>query len=674
LNVSGNSVLGRHVKLFKEYKIDKNKEVNMTACGIKNRGLYLITGGAGGLGLTFARYLSKKYNANVILLGRSALEQEKLAQIEELNTFGGKVIYQRADISKYEEIANAVALSKKALFGTVSMQDQNMVLGIFHMAGVIDDVFVANKTTEKISRVLAPKVIGTLNISRLAKDEGTKFAVLFSSMSGVFGNYGQADYATGNAYMDEFAEYCCFENDRRDTDTRYLSINWPLWEDGGMHLTRDGEKIFLESTGIQILKPDAGIDIFEQLISSTEIHGQVAVMVGEKSKIDFLFERKKKQNLITLNEDMSLPKIQSCLLGMFCEVMGVSPVDVDPNANIQTYGLDSILGMKFFVKMKSVFKKIEDVSIIFTNPSISELAVYIFSNGTAARSLPTDISSQGSSEGPLEREKFVHEKLTLHNVSNTLSKLKIYTDPNSNTWIFLNNLPFNDVNLEVLEELSLVLQTQSGLCKNKIVYLTHFGKIFSLGGDRRYFLKAKDDKKQFTHFSEKLKKMMVDFSLLETILVGISQGNILGGGLELFSFMDFHFVTPDIKVGLPEIRSGLYPGMGGLSFFNKLLGPAITKKIAILEHYLSGKEAHACGIFSHVSLKPYEDAYHLANEINDMETALKIRKIVNSENLNKYLKDIDDWKDYVLRDSFAMSNAYIHDTYNFSGKWQEFQR
>ena len=117
--------------------------------------------------------------------------------------------------------------------------------GIIHSAGIIQDNFIVKKTIEELESVLSPKVSGIVNLDEATKDLHLDFFICFSSVSGVLGNTGQADYAAANAFMDVYAKY---RNTLVVSGRRYgqtLSINWPLWKEGGMHIDQETEKFML---------------------------------------------------------------------------------------------------------------------------------------------------------------------------------------------------------------------------------------------------------------------------------------------------------------------------------------------------------------------------------------------------------------------------------------------
>ena len=93
---------------------------------LRHGGVYLITGGCGGLGLLFAEHLARHYGAKLVLTGRGALDEERQAHIKVLEGLGAEVLYAQADVSELEAMRGVVA-EANARFGTID--------GVIHAAG-----------------------------------------------------------------------------------------------------------------------------------------------------------------------------------------------------------------------------------------------------------------------------------------------------------------------------------------------------------------------------------------------------------------------------------------------------------------------------------------------------------------------------------------------------------
>ncbi|WP_458788518.1 KR domain-containing protein, partial [Vallitalea sediminicola] len=94
------------------------------------------------------------------------------------------------------------------------------------------------------------------------------FFICFSSGVGVMGNIGQVDYSTANAFMDAYSYYRnkLVKDNKRHGQT--LSINWPLWKDGGMHIDVDTQKQITENTGMVAMESSVGINALYEGLKS----------------------------------------------------------------------------------------------------------------------------------------------------------------------------------------------------------------------------------------------------------------------------------------------------------------------------------------------------------------------------------------------------------------------
>ncbi|NQX71886.1 SDR family NAD(P)-dependent oxidoreductase, partial [Paenibacillus alba] len=261
----------RFIKVYQEVFFDKS--ILSPYC--KENGVYIITGGLGGLGYEIAKHITQMANIKVILIGRSEENSSIQRQINGIsNDNASKVVYIKADVSNESEM-NKVILSIKAKYGGIT--------GIFHCAGIIKDQIIIKKKSEDIHEVLKPKVLGTYILDKVTKDERLDFFVLFSSISSVFGNLGQSDYAVANGFLDYFSQYRQLKVDDGERFGNTISINWPLWSDGGMKLTHELERMMYETKGMIPLPITKGLETLDLLINSDK--PQVAVLFGDEKRI-----------------------------------------------------------------------------------------------------------------------------------------------------------------------------------------------------------------------------------------------------------------------------------------------------------------------------------------------------------------------------------------------------
>jgi acyl transferase domain-containing protein/acyl carrier protein len=211
---------------------------------LKDGGVYLITGGRGGLGLEIAEYLARACHANLVLVNRSSFPPREhwpqwletfpaedpvcktIERIRRLEDLGSRVLVLTADVANEDAMRQVF---------TRTREEFKEINGIIHTAGVPAGGLMQVKKPESVRESLAAKVRGTRVLEKLAGDEPLDFFVLFSSLSAIVGRLGQVDYVAANAFLDLFAQYY-----RARTGCYTVSINWSAWEQVGMaaHLFR----------------------------------------------------------------------------------------------------------------------------------------------------------------------------------------------------------------------------------------------------------------------------------------------------------------------------------------------------------------------------------------------------------------------------------------------------
>jgi acyl transferase domain-containing protein/acyl carrier protein len=348
-------------------------------------GVYLITGGAGGLGLIFAEEIaSKTQSCTLILSGRSHLSLEKKKSFSNrLQTLGARVEYRQADISNKNDVDTLIQGITK---------DYGSLNGILHCAGIVRDNFIIKKTSAEFQAVLAPKVAGVVHLDTASKDLNLDFFVLFSSIAGAMGNAGQADYSTANAFMDTFSTY---RNDLVKAGQRCgqtLSINWPLWQAGGMQVDAHSEAAMKQSVGLGMIDTAQGVQALVKGLAS--VQSQILVAAGHLPTLrQWLFQepslqktsdqpmanvkRARREHSLALVEKQRLQEktlIQlKCLLG---ETFGLAPNRIKTHDAFERYGIDSVMITQLNQELAKVFPEISK-TLFFEYQTSHALVAYL---------------------------------------------------------------------------------------------------------------------------------------------------------------------------------------------------------------------------------------------------------------------------------------------------------
>ncbi|WP_155985420.1 type I polyketide synthase, partial [Paenibacillus maysiensis] len=242
---------------------------------LKPGGTYLITGGLGGIGLLLARHMAMKHPVNLILAGRSPLDDHKRSQISELEELGSLVYYAQTDITDAKWFKIEIQKARNR-FGRID--------GMIHAAGVLGEEDILGRTAESLQEELAPKIDGTLVLDEVLGDEPLDFICYFSSVAAVLGDFGSCSYAAGSRFQLAYASY---RNELRQNAMRHgktVAILWPLWREGGMHAGNAAkEERYLQYSGLRYLETDEGLSLYDQLLSTSGSHS--IVLPGRPERI-----------------------------------------------------------------------------------------------------------------------------------------------------------------------------------------------------------------------------------------------------------------------------------------------------------------------------------------------------------------------------------------------------
>jgi acyl-CoA synthetase (AMP-forming)/AMP-acid ligase II/NAD(P)-dependent dehydrogenase (short-subunit alcohol dehydrogenase family)/acyl carrier protein len=193
---------------------------------IEKGGLYLLSGGLGGIGLELAKYLLKHFQASLILVGRTKLDagdrQASLNSLEVLaSVTKGNAFYAAVDVGDSQGLSEIVGRAEQR-FGRA-------LAGVFHLAGLFHESTVAEETAVGMRRILHPKLKGALALHQLIERRPGALFVSFSSVNGFMGGYGVSAYAAANSLLEAFSEF-----QRGSTHVNAYCVSFSLWDDVGM--------------------------------------------------------------------------------------------------------------------------------------------------------------------------------------------------------------------------------------------------------------------------------------------------------------------------------------------------------------------------------------------------------------------------------------------------------
>ncbi|WP_437650992.1 SDR family NAD(P)-dependent oxidoreductase [Sorangium sp. So ce362] len=371
---------------------------------LRRHGVYLITGGAGGLGLIFARHLAARVAATVVLTGRSELGEAQRGAIGEIEALGARCVYLQGDVTRTADMERVVAQVRAQLGG---------LHGVIHAAGVVEDATLIHKSMASFERVLAPKVLGTWVLDQVTAGEPLDFFLLCSSTASLLGSAGQADYAAANRFLDAFAERraALVEGGRRNGRT--LSVNWPYWAEGGMRVGRELVELTAKTTGMQPLPTAAGLLAFEDALCAGV--PQVAVMTGDPRAFERALDAghaergdapppaaprpPRAAGRPGLETQELSARLSAFVVAKASALLKVRAEDFDIEDDMSDYGFDSIALTELANAINGTFELSLTPVVFFENPSIGGLVRSLLSRHRDAFAARFERDRDAAAEG-----------------------------------------------------------------------------------------------------------------------------------------------------------------------------------------------------------------------------------------------------------------------------------
>ncbi|HEX7302325.1 SDR family NAD(P)-dependent oxidoreductase, partial [Lentzea sp.] len=216
---------------------------------LKPEGTALVTGGTGGLGALVARHLVTERDVRrLVLVSRRGAEAPGAPELAaELTGLGAHVTLAACDTADRDALAGVLA----------AIPAEHPLTMVVHAAGVIADGVLESLTPDQVDHVMRPKVDAAVHLDDLTSTVDLDEFVLFSSIGGVFGTAGQANYAAANVFLDALAQR------RRDRGLPAVSVAWGLWAERSGGQVDDDTFQKLDRGAISALSADDGIALFD---------------------------------------------------------------------------------------------------------------------------------------------------------------------------------------------------------------------------------------------------------------------------------------------------------------------------------------------------------------------------------------------------------------------------
>ncbi|WP_433262056.1 SDR family NAD(P)-dependent oxidoreductase [Actinosynnema sp. CS-041913] len=319
-------------------------------------GTVLVTGGTGGLGALVARHLHEHHGVrDLLLVSRRGLDAPGARELAD--ELGARVA--AVDVSDRTALA--------------ALLDGERLTAVIHTAGVLDDATTTALTDEQVDRVLAPKALAARHLHELAGD--VRAFVLFSSVSGILGTAGQANYAAANTYLDALAAH------RRAQGLPATSLAWGLWDAGMGETLSEADLARWARSGVAPLDPARGLALLDRALS-----GDAALLVPaalDPSRVDGdlvpgplrgLVKRRVTKAVSSLTEATALDLVRSLAAAALGHANGTA---VDPAKAFRDQGFDSLAGVDLRNRLIAATGRKLPTTLVFDHPTPTALAAYL---------------------------------------------------------------------------------------------------------------------------------------------------------------------------------------------------------------------------------------------------------------------------------------------------------
>ncbi|MFY7569854.1 SDR family NAD(P)-dependent oxidoreductase [Streptomyces sp. WI04-05B] len=355
------------------------------------QGTVLITGGTGTLGGLAARHLVTGHGARRLLLaGRRGADAPGAAElVAELTGLGAEVTVAACDLGDRDAVAALV-------------RDVRLT-AVVHAAGVVDDGTVESLTPEQVHAVLRAKADSASHLHEATRDQDLAAFVLYSSIAGVFGNPGQANYAAANAYLDGLASR------RRGTGLVATSLAWPLWEQSSA-ITRNLTEQHIErirQTGLSPVTTEHGLALLDAALGTpaaalvpvridtaklrrgTQLPPLLRGLVRpqRRSAAASGADSAGALELSRLSDGALVRAVQNLVRSHVAAVLGhASPDTIEMEQAFKDLGFDSLTGVELRNRLRTASGLDLSATLVFDHPTPAALAAHLHEQLAGSRS------------------------------------------------------------------------------------------------------------------------------------------------------------------------------------------------------------------------------------------------------------------------------------------------
>src|SRR6266566_2898448 len=359
---------------------------------LRQQGVYLITGGLGGVGLVLAEHLAQTVQARLVLLGRSGLParqswsqwlesheatestSRKIERIQALEALGAEVLVLQADVADQVQMERAINQAYER-FGALH--------GVIHAAGISNEA--AFRAIQDIGRRecewhFQPKVYGTYALEQALEGRELDFCVVFSSLSSVLGGLGFVGYTAANIFLDAFVT-----RHNQAAAIPWISVNWDSWL-----VKEDPHGVLGGTIAVFTMTPAEGFEAFTRILASGNTHlttstGDLQARIQQWVRLEALQESNETEQSAA-SSGAGNPKFAAGVASsrgeyeqqiseIWQQVLGLPQVGLCDN--FFDLGGNSLSALQVLAKLKKALHLQLPVVALFEAPTISALVSYL---------------------------------------------------------------------------------------------------------------------------------------------------------------------------------------------------------------------------------------------------------------------------------------------------------
>ncbi|MGE2714900.1 mycobactin polyketide synthase MbtD [Mycolicibacterium litorale] len=322
----------------------------------------VITGGAGAIGLRYARYLADRGARRIVLLSRRAVEPAVLAELAAPH--GAEVLSLPCDITDRDSLAAAAARAGDG----ASL--------VIHAAGAATFATGDRLDAAAAANTLGAKVVGLAHVAELWPLRPDARLLLCASVSGLWGGRGHAVYSAANRMLDVLAQRL------RADGRRAVAVRWGLWQsDGGSGIVDETETARIERSGLRPMDPDQAIEAslvdhaVDPVVLSADMH-RMRMFFGSTEPV-----RAQAAPVVATAEDVDTAGAVRAELAAVLSI--TDPGDIDLDASLFDLGVDSLLALDLRKRFRRVIGRTVPLATLLGGITGTELVAELDESSTA---------------------------------------------------------------------------------------------------------------------------------------------------------------------------------------------------------------------------------------------------------------------------------------------------